>query len=178
MHEIWKPIPGYTLYEVSNFGRVRSLDRVIIQTDGRKRISAGRILQGGRNARSGYALVILSEANRKKTVNVHSLVMKAFVGPRPDGTEICHNDGNPRNNRLDNLRYDTRAANSADSERHGTRAKGERSGVATLTENQVREIRRLRKAGVKQRVLAAQFGVSGSHISAIANRKWWAWLHD
>ena len=63
----------------------------------------------------GYRRVTLHCGNRKRVSRyVHRLVLLAFVGPCPEGKEACHNDGNQRNNRLDNLRWDTPKANAAD----------------------------------------------------------------
>lgn len=55
-----------------------------------------------------------------KTVAVHVLVAAAFHGPRPEGLEVCHNDGNPQNNVASNLRYDTMSGNMLDRVKHGT----------------------------------------------------------
>ena len=88
--------------------------------DGRRSyIKPGRIL--GWHSRRGYQRVVLSEPNRgKREEFVHVLVLKAFIGPCPDGTECCHNDGNPANNAISNLRWDTRSGNIFDAVRHGT----------------------------------------------------------
>jgi hypothetical protein len=59
-------------------------------------------------------------SGRYRMAKVHQLVMEAFVGHRPIGMEVCHNDGNNGNNRWTNLRYDTRAANERDKKKHGT----------------------------------------------------------
>ncbi len=51
---------------------------------------------------------------------IHTLVAAAFIGPRPDGMDTCHNNGDKTDNRLDNLRYDTKSANAFDTLKHGT----------------------------------------------------------
>jgi hypothetical protein len=70
--------------------------------------------------RSGYRYVHVAKDGKKKNPPVHVLVLEAFVGPRPDGTVAGHNDGNPSNNRVENLRWDSRANNGLDTVRHGT----------------------------------------------------------
>jgi hypothetical protein len=70
--------------------------------------------------RSGYLRVTLCRPATKKAVLVHHLVLIAFVGPRPEGFDGCHNDGNPANNCLDNLRWDTPSGNMRDKRKHGT----------------------------------------------------------
>ena len=71
----------------------------------------------------------------------HHVVLTAFVGPRPVGTEVCHRDGNPANNRLGNLRWDTRKANHADAIRHGTKGPGELNPFAKYSDALIRRIR-------------------------------------
>lgn len=69
--------------------------------------------------KNGYRIVSLPiEGVGKRTFNVHRLILEAFVGPCPEGMEACHNDGDRGNNRLNNLRWDTRSANMADRFRH------------------------------------------------------------
>lgn len=118
--ERWLPIPGYEgSYEVSNQGRVRSLDREITRSDGRVQRNRGRVLSPGIDTQGRHG-VALKALGHSKSFRVHTLVMLAFVGPRPDGMEVCHWDGRPENNALSNLRYDTRSANRFDAVRHGT----------------------------------------------------------
>ena len=118
--EIWKDIPGYEgKYQASSFGRIRSLDREIGSPGirGRKSLK-GRVLRPG-PTRSGHLYVVLGHGTAG--VPVHRLVALAFLGPRPEGMDICHNDGNPTNNQADNLRYDTRTNNILDVFRTGGR---------------------------------------------------------
>jgi hypothetical protein len=114
MSENWAPIPGRDGYECSDLGQVRSVDRAIRFKDGRQRFFAGRILRPADNGH-GYLFVNIAH----KSPRVHCLVLETFVGPRPDGMEACHNDGDRRNNRLTNLRWDTSRSNSLDIVRHG-----------------------------------------------------------
>lgn len=116
--ERWLPLPGYDGYEVSSFGRVRSLDRLVPHKDGRVRRQRGKILKGGVN-RYGRRHVTLCAGERYNSKTIAPLVLETFVGPRPDGMECCHNDGNPLNDRLENLRWDTKSANQLDQVLHG-----------------------------------------------------------
>lgn len=112
----WRAIPGYEgLYEVSNHGQVRSLDRVTAQGVSIK----GRIRCCGPNA-YGYPTLALNKDGARKIQLVHRLVLLAFVGPCPEGHEGLHADGTRNNNRLDNLSYGTRSDNVRDSLKHGT----------------------------------------------------------
>lgn len=114
--EIWKPIPGYEgRYEVSNQGRVRSLDRTVPGKDGRVTFFKGRELQPW--VSNGGHLVVGLGRNRREYV--HRLVLFAFVGPCPAGMEACHINDCPADNRVVNLRWDTRSENGLDRRRNG-----------------------------------------------------------
>jgi hypothetical protein len=117
MTERWLPVVGYEgKYEVSDQGSVRSVDRYVDGgRGGRRRWLTGRILRpytGGR-----YMTVQIGHGNTK---SVHHLVIEAFLGPRPDGMDACHNNGQSHDNRLENLRWDTPINNAADRRAHGT----------------------------------------------------------
>ncbi|EJD0489927.1 NUMOD4 motif-containing HNH endonuclease [Salmonella enterica] len=111
MSEIWKPAPGFEdRYEVSNQGRVRSIDRrVRLVAHGKEttRFAKGQLLRAG-TCRSGHLSVALGKGNSRM---VHQLVLEAFVGPRPAGQEVLHLNHNPKDNRLSNLKYGTRSEN-------------------------------------------------------------------
>ena len=96
--------------------------------------------------------------------------MLAFVGPCPPGMEVCHNDSNPKNNRLDNLRYDTHMNNMIDMSYVGNRSSQKLSVEDVLV---VRE--RLKRGEVGRR-LAEEYGVTPAAISAINRGRNWTWL--
>jgi hypothetical protein len=174
--EEWRAIPGFEgLYEVSDWGRVRSLDREIIQRDRWGgwfvKMCRGKVLAPGRSGQSGYASVHLSDGGKAKTKYVHLLVLAAFVGPRPAGLQGCHNRGIAAGNKLSNLRYDTIAENQRDRVADGTDQLGEKNTQAKLTWPEVHQIRASKLPGKE---LARQFSVSFSQISHIRNGKRWA----
>lgn len=113
--EAWRPVPGFeSAYEVSDHGRLRSLPRVA-----RNGIHVrGGICHGSVNS-SGHISVTLSAAGNRRYTCVHTLVLEAFVGPRPDGMEACHGEGGPADNRVTNLRWDSRSENKLDEVRAG-----------------------------------------------------------
>jgi hypothetical protein len=112
--ERWLPVSDYEgLYEVSDQGRVRSLTH---QTP--KGIRYGRRLKVP--LRNGYPRVGLYREGVQVTRMVHDLVTAAFLGPRPEGTEVRHLDGNPQNATRTNLAYGTHGENQFDQVRHGT----------------------------------------------------------
>jgi hypothetical protein len=124
----------------------------------------------------GYAKVKLPSEGRFHAFRVHRLVLATFVGPCPDGYVACHNDGDPANNRLGNLRWGSHRSNSEDRRRHGTLRRGEDLPQAKLRATEVLEIRRLRNEGLRYSDLARQFGVSDDTIYAIVKGRSWKHL--
>lgn len=110
-NEIWKNIEGYNgKYQVSTLGRVRSVERTIINSRGRKQSFKETILRPD-HAPNGYERVGLFHIGRLKHRRVAKLVYEAFVGPVPEGMEIDHLNGNNTDNRLENLRICTHKEN-------------------------------------------------------------------
>jgi hypothetical protein len=182
----YRPIPGFPGYVVGSDGSIWCCR---VTASSRHRDPHGL---GWRRLKPRLAgppagkrwMVCLYARGRCKQACVHSLVLLAFVGPRPDGMEACHNDGDRDNNRLSNLRWDTPRGNAEDRERHGRTSRGERhsalcrgerSGQAKLTEQQVREIQRLVGEGTTKASVARQFGVSWCCVNDIVRRR--AWRH-
>jgi hypothetical protein len=136
--EVWKEISGYEgYYSVSNLGRVRSHARLIQRGPNGSYLCKERILRSG--LANGYPQVVLNKNGKSWTVRVHILVMRAFVGPCPDGHEILHKHGDKTDARLEHLRYGTRRENMADAVLHGT-VVGVNNGNAKLTAIQITEI--------------------------------------
>ena len=116
--ERWLPVLGWEgIYEVSDHGRVRSLDRTVRQSNGTSRKFRGRILKQTRM--NAYLTVGLHIAGREERRTVHRMVLESFVSPRPIGMEACHADSDGHNNHLSNLRWDTRKENAADRVKSG-----------------------------------------------------------
>ena len=118
-NEKWLPVVGYEgTYEVSDHGNVRSVTRIVRGRGSVMRRVQGRPLQPLLTG-SGHETINGSVDGKRKRLYVHRLVLEAFVGACPDGMEGCHNDGNPQNNHVDNLRWDTRGNNCLDTVQHG-----------------------------------------------------------
>lgn len=156
-NERWRSVPGWPHYEVSSLGRVRSLG---IQTDAGFR--KGRVLK---TSNGDYPMVTLTRGpGTSRGFNVHALVLTAFRGPCPPGLEGCHNDGDGRNCRLGNLRWDTAANNWRDSVKHGRRP-------PKLTARAVVFIRQ--HPEIIERKLAARFGVKQNAVWKARNYQTW-----
>ena len=167
----WYEVPTAPGYSVTRSGKVRGKN--------------GRVLKSWTQIRGGYPAVKIRVAGESKTVCVHRLVLETFVGPKPDGQEACHINGDPTDNRVENLYWGSRSQNMQDMSRHGTHAKirmpGESHPQAKLTEEDVRQIRARHIRGKNQNFpgntdeLMEEFGVGRSTICRIAKGK--AWTH-
>lgn len=116
--EIWKAIKDYEgLYEVSNYGNVRSLDH-IVPCKGKTRLVKGKIRKVQYNP-NGYCITVLSKDNKLKSYTTHQLVAQAFIKDFIKGTEINHIDGNKANPRLDNLEISNPSHNQLHAVRNG-----------------------------------------------------------
>lgn len=111
MQEIWKPIAGWEkLYEISNMGNVRSLDRYVKQKD-YYRFCKGQTIKVCKH-KSGYGIVTLRNSGIQQVSKVHQLVMNTFNPNKSNKKlEINHIDGNPMNNKLENLEWCTHKQN-------------------------------------------------------------------
>lgn len=122
MDERWLPVVGFDgYYEVSNYGRVRSLDRSVLSR--RKTGEYWYAVKGRELSQTvmpdGRMIVSLSRDGKTRLGRVSVLVLEAFVGPRPPGMQGCHWDDDPSNNHLSNLRWGTPKQNAADRVRNG-----------------------------------------------------------
>jgi len=158
MTELWKTIPGYAPYEVSSLGRVRRKERVLVS-----------ILDA-----KGYPHLSLSIKNKLYQKKVHRLVAEAFIGPRPDGLETNHKNGVKTDNRPENLEYVTLQENHRHAAVLGLFRRGSNHGMSKLTEDDVRDIRRLYSVGGHtHKSLGEKYGVHHSTVRAIILRQNW-----
>lgn len=181
MSEVWKPIPGYeNLYEVSANGRVRSKRRTVtyINRWGTETTYTRESAEMHPWAtKAGHLFVALRSADGvKDSFGVHRLVLMAFVGPAPEGMFGCHNDGDPANNSVANLRWDTPKGNSQDMLKHGTATRGVRQPGAKLREEDIPAIRSRCHAGEHPRDIARSYGVSRSTIDLVVKGRLWSWV--
>jgi hypothetical protein len=171
MSERWLPVVGYEgLYEVSDLGRLRSVDRID---------SAGCRLRGKTRTMkpdpSGYQIAVLAKDGVKRSFRFHRLVLETFVGPCPPGMEGCHGPNGSTDNRLSELRWDTRKSNVADKFAAGTQPSGTKIWKSKLTDRAVRKMRVLARRGVPRKEIARQFFTSSGNVSKVVTRK--AWRH-
>lgn len=173
--EIWKDVVGYEgLYKVSNYSKVKSLDKYVKYCNGKTRFYSSCILRPGNS--HGYYTVSLTKKKIKKSHHIQILCLEAFICIRPFGMFGLHNDGNPSNNYIENLRWGTRSDNSKDAIKHGTFnfGKGENHQLSKLKEKQVIEIKKhLLEAKLNQREIAELFNIKSKQISKIKTGVRW-----
>ena len=166
----WKSIPGFDVYEVSDTGLIRSVDRWIYPKTGDKYYLCGCILRQHSN-RNGYLRVALYKEGVGKTRDIHRLVTLAFLGPCPAGMEVRHLDGSRTNNNLANLKYGTLSQNQQDRFKHGTACIGEKHPLCALTDKQVQRIRcEYSKGKSTMQQLADRYDVVPSTIWRVVNK--------
>lgn len=174
MKEEWRAVPGYEgLYEVSSKGRVRTPGRTVTVTKTYPaRIMKQAIRGRAKDGKPNSVFVALYKNAKKNQLSVHSMVLEAFIGPRPENMVGCHNDGNPANNDASNLRWDTQSGNCMDKHKHGTSPCGEKQYMHKLTKLQVIEIRK-RAMPRNHAQLAREFGISHTQLTRIIKLQSW-----
>jgi hypothetical protein len=160
--EIWRTIERWPRYEVSNHGRILS-----------HWWNPPRLLKPSPDLQGRLRITVTDEDRNHKTPRVHVLVAQLFLGPKPEGLEINHKDGIYTNNRDDNLEYCTSERNEEHALEHGLKPHGERVGTSKLTEDQVRQIRRIYPSVKSSRQVARMFGVTKTTILRVVNRHRW-----
>jgi hypothetical protein len=158
--EAWKSVLGWPKYEVSSMGAVRRGGRELKQA----------------TMKNGYLMVSLVDCGPRKYATVHRLVVQAFHGAIPDGMDVCHNNGIRSDNRLTNLRIDTRSGNMKDAVLHGTSNRGERCGTNKYTAEFVLSLRSRLDAGEYIPKISVELGIPKPTLYAIRSRQTWFWL--
>lgn len=172
MGEIWKPVPSYPLYEVSNLGRARSWNhpnRLI------ERRANPLQLKTSTWGSKEYQLICVSKGNASRHFSLSRTILTAFIGPPPTSKhEAAHGDGNISNNQLGNLRWATPKENTADKWLHGTMRNGSQMHASKLSEKKVIAIRRLSRTGMVGAQIAKKYNVARNTIYDIVHRRTWA----
>lgn len=166
MQEIWKSLKGVVKhgnnYEVSNFGRVRSVDR-IESYNGKTRKRKGKIIES-RFDSHGYPIVLLYLNGMSKFYKIHRLVGLVFLDNPDNLPTINHKDGNKKNNHISNLEWATYGENNKHAYDNGLKHK-------KLSKEDIEYIQKVYKPYDKEfgsRALSKKFGVSQGRISGVA----------
>ena len=159
--EIWKSIAGFEgFYEISDRGRVRSLDRIVGGPLGpNTRIFPGKLLQPV-IMKIGYQKVSLRNGARTQQRYVHELVLETFIGPRPQGAVARHfPDACKTNNAVNNLCWGAEWENAGDYRKH------------YISDKDIERVHSLRESGWSQQDIADEFEISQGYVSGILCNK-------
>lgn len=151
----WKPIPQFS-------GWMASSDGDVISPSGK---------QPSQSYADGYARINIWHQGKNTRRYVHVLVMAAFCGPKPEGMQVNHKDGNKKNNRLSNLEYCTPSQNTTHAHANGlvkTKPVGTKHYNHRFSELDVLGMRIMAFNKTPQRKIAREFGTRQATVSAIA----------
>lgn len=170
MEEIWKDIKGFEgVYQVSNFGRVKSLARPLIYKDGR-RGQLKEVILIGTVASHGYRVISLGKKNKKL---LHRVVAETFIPNEYNRTTINHKDGNKLNNHLDNLEWNTYGENCVHARKIGlNKQHGENTNLSKFSDQLVGALRKVHaETGFTYTKLAELFGMHRVNVADIIQGK-------
>ena len=162
--EKWAEVPGCGgKYEVSSLGGVRSnykTPRILKQT-----------IRRGLNRGYSYASIVFN--GRRRTIEIHSLVLICFIGPRPDGMESFHINNVRHDNRLENLKWATAKENSVHRSQTGGQVKGQAHHKAKLTDAEVVQLKTLAAKGIPRLEILKIFGglPSGTYDQIVSGKR-------
>lgn len=157
----WARIPRLEHHSASSLGNIRN-DKT------------GRVLAQRAWGAQKYLIVGVCELGVRKTYSVHRLCALAFLGNPPTAQhQVAHYDGDPENNRIENIRWVLPEGNAQDRKRHGTSPTGSSNVFAKLHEKDIPRIKEQRRAGVPTNTIATTYGVHPDTIRLIVSGKTW-----
>lgn len=164
LNEEWRDIKGFEgAYQVSSYGRVKSLTRFIVRSDGVRYLAKGKIIKPVTD-RYGYLIKTLTYEGRRRATKIHRLVAEHFIDNPANLTDVNHLDGNKVNNHISNLEWASREGNMHHAWRLGlmerVRKNAGKSSQCKLTSEQLLDIKRRRASGDTLKILAAKYNVS------------------
>lgn len=162
----WRSCVSIDGHEVSEYGHLR---RVVELKNHSSRYPAGRLCSYGL-AGKGYPFYNVKVGDKRKSVYAHKLVAEAFIGARPEGMEVAHNDGDKLNCHHSNLRYASPKQNNADKIAHGTHMAGDSHPMTKLKTEYADEVFQMRKAGLSQRQIGDILSVSQTAVGRFLRR--------
>lgn len=174
MMEEWKDIEGYEgLYQVSNLGKVKSLSRIIIRSNGRQHTVKEKYIKQFQD-KCGYMVAYLCKCGKKSNCRVHRLVANAFIPNLKNKPQVNHKDGNKTNNNVNNLEWCTNGENQIHAFQYGlnhhTRISGYDNSqskeiiMCDLQGNEIKRFGSIKEAGRKMKI-------QDTNIINVAKRK-------
>lgn len=176
--EIFKSIPSFPDYSVSNFGRVKTNSRKLryvhaVTGQEHFRLTEERFLKVQFNGRTGYKFYQLYRQKKMYNRPIHTLVAETFLKKKPFHSTVNHKDGNKHNNVVENLEWCTNEYNHHHATATGLVAKGERVGTSKLNERTVYAVKWFLAKGITHTELSKAFQVSRATVSLISENKIW-----
>ena len=174
MEEIWKDVVGYEgIYMVSSLGRMLSKERIVKRKKMGDYLQKESIIEG--SDYHGYKVTSIAKNKIRKNKFIHVLIAEAFLGAKPEKMEVCHADGDRKNNKIENLRYGSRSDNVRDAIKHGTHytpfiKKGSERSYAKINEVIAKQIK---DSDESSYVLAKKLNISRALISNVRRGKTW-----
>lgn len=172
--ETWKPIIGFEdSYEISNYGNVKSIDRIVPTTNRHKK---EHIMKP--SVKKGYLVIRLQYLGKNKYSLIHRLVAEHFLIKQYENHEVNHIDGNKKNNYVNNLEWVSRSDNHIHAHQLGLKKSnlGEKSNLTKLKTEEVLIIRELCNKGEYYNTIAKKFNISISQVKRIHKRINWKHL--
>lgn len=182
-NEVWNDVKNYEgLYLVSNFGRIKSLDKTVKSGifNNPLRFVPGKIMTP-KPDKDGYLRIGLTSNFKKKIIPVHRIVAGAFLENPLNKPQVNHINGIKYDNLVENIEWATLSENRVHSYRtglqNGLNRRGAKNNFVKLTKEQVIEIRRLYAlSNVTQKELAVRFGITQGGVHNVVNFKSWNYL--
>lgn len=179
MKETWKPVVGYEgIYEVSSFGRVKTVDHFVDYKQSGKYKTKMHVKEKIRKLQNikGYLTVQLLSKGSSRTALVHRLVANAFIHNPLNKPDVNHIDNNTSNNNVTNLEWCTEKENNYHCIRSGRHVskKGSSHPHSKLSEKDIPIIKQLRKDGLSYRLIGEHYGV---HLGTIFYAIKLGWKH-
>src|SRR5690606_28733657 len=169
VEEVWKDVKGYEgFYQVSNLGRVKSLERHVPNGDNTFRVVKERYLKTNKKTNE-YIKVNLSG----KSFRVHRLVATAFIGNPNNYPEVNHINGDKTDNNVTNLEWCSSSYNMKHNEKLGVVVRGNKHVNSTIDEQTAKEIKILLKSGIKQKDIASKFDITENIVNQINRGLTW-----
>lgn len=172
--ERWVPVVGFEqLYEVSNHGRVRTVEHVVLRSNGVPQTIKAR-MKTATTRRDRRRMVTLSSNRKSRVYLVHRLVAFAFLGSPQGNQQVNHVDGDPANNNLSNIEWVSPKENINHALDTGLiKNYGERQHGSKIKVSDVSQVISMARDGTKQRDIAASFGIHQSQVSRVISGKAW-----
>lgn len=167
----YRDIPGFPGYRASDDGFIWTCWKRIGIGRGAAMSSRWKKLKPENNR--GYRRVRLAKDGAIVRKSVHTLILETFVGECPAGMECAHLNGNPSDNRKENLAWKTHQANMDDRILHGTTLYADKCPARKLCSSDVVSIRALHASGVSSKEIAIMYGIDRTNVWQIVTRKSW-----